>query len=357
MQIDYSIFVKGVNKFVFGKMLANINNLGMKDISKIIARTLLKVADDDEREELSRWKGIKKENERFLNNFQTFMEMPQNIDSEVSENNRERLLYRMNRNNKLPKSARSISFIQKIAAILVFSILFAGLGIYFGRKIGFFNVHQTLVVSTEAGQQSQVTLPDGSLVWLNANTSVEYSNDLRNRKVILNGEAYFEIEHNALHPFLVDVNNVEIKVLGTKFNASHYPNSNTTEAALFSGSITMTLPDKKEIEVFPGQKIAYNEEKNSYTKRMVDIEKEITWRDGILVFENVLFEDLLYKLERYYDVRFIYDNSIVKDIHYSGTVDNLSINKVLEFINLTITMNYEINNKTIYLKSLDYKTK
>ena len=123
------------------------------------------------------------------------------------------------------------------------------------------------------------------------------------------------------------------------------------------GSITMTLPDKKEIEVFPGQKIAYNEEKNSYTKRMVDIEKEITWRDGILVFENVLFEDLLYKLERYYDVRFIYDNSIVKDIHYSGTVDNLSINKVLEFINLTITMNYEINNKTIYLKSLDYKTK
>ena len=80
MQIDYSILVKGVNKFVFGKMLANINNLGMKDISKIIARTLLKVADDDEREELSRWKGIKKENENFLNNFQTFMEMPQNIE-------------------------------------------------------------------------------------------------------------------------------------------------------------------------------------------------------------------------------------------------------------------------------------
>ena len=339
-------------------MKTSAKRFKMKDISKIIARAILKVADKEEQDELSRWKGIRKENEMFVDGLNAFMDTPNKENSKEDLNvYRERLFYRIKNASKVSTRTQGFVLFQRIAAILIIAILFAGLGFFMGTKMRIFNAHQTLVVSTEAGQQSQVTLPDGSLVWLNANTSVEYSNDLRNRKVILNGEAYFEIEHDALHPFLVDVNNVEIKVLGTKFNASHYPNSNTTEAALLSGKITMTFPDKKEIEVLPGQKIAFNQDKNTFTKKMVDIEKEIIWREGILVFENVLFEDLLYKLERYYDVRFVYNKSIVKDIHYSGTVDNLSINKVLEFINLTITMNYEINNKTIYLKSLDYKTK
>ena len=112
----------------------------------------------------------------------------------------------------------------------------------------------------------------------------------------------------------------------------------------------MTVPEiNQSIELQPGQKIAYDSEKAGYEKTKIRGKDHVSWRYGILIFENESFNDLIQKLERYYAVSFIYETSDFSNIHYTGTLDNLSIEKVLEFINLTIPVAYEIDNKTIKL--------
>ena len=205
-------------------------------------------------------------------------------------------------------------------------------------------------ISTEAGQRSKVSLPDGSLVWLNAGTVLKYCPDKNERKVSLSGEAYFEVNHSPDYPFVVETSDTKIKVLGTKFNVSHYSGSKITKASLLSGKIEMTLDQSdRVVDIRPGEKITYNEETQALNKAEAIVQNDILWRQGVLVFENESFNDLILKLERYYAVNFAYDRALFENIHYTGTINNLNINSVLEFINLTIPIAYEIDNKTIKL--------
>jgi len=326
----------------------------MKDIALIIARSLLKVAKKEEKDSLSKWKYILKENISFARGMEEYWNLPiEEIPDERLNEVRKRLLIRLNTKISKPIKRSLIYYSSRIAASIFFIIFIAGLSVYVASETDFFYVENELKVSTEAGQQSKVTLPDGSLVWLNSETIVKYDPAKGSRKVSLLGEAYFEVSHDSKRPFIVEIGNTKIKVLGTKFNVSHYPDSKMTEASLLVGKITLSLPgSSKEIALKPGQKLSYNAKKHVYSKQTIEVQNEILWRQGILFFENELFNDLIRKLERYYAVKIIYDEGIFGDLHYTGTIDNLSIKKVLDFINLTIPMKYEIENKTIKLHKI-----
>nr|WP_262921475.1 FecR family protein [Maribellus maritimus] len=224
------------------------------------------------------------------------------------------------------------------------------MSIYIASETNLFYRNNRVEIFTEAGQRSKIILPDGSLVWLNAETVFKYCPDKKERRVNLSGEAYFEVSHSVDYPFVVETGDAKIKVLGTKFNVSHFPGSETTKASLLSGEIEMSS-DKinKSVKLKPGEKLIYNVKEHTFREIETNVQNEILWTKGILVFENELFNDLILKLERYYAVKFIYNKDAFENIHYTGTIDNLSVNKVLEFINLTIPINYEINNKTIEL--------
>lgn len=324
----------------------------MKDISLIIARILLKVAKKDEVDAISKWKHISEKNSLFTENLETFWDHPAEEKSlKRLEAARKRLLLRLNSKGERRSGKSTLFYLSRIAAAIVLAISIAGLSIYFASETDLFYKNNWVEISTEAGQRSQVFLPDGSLVWLNAETVVKYRPDKDGRKVSLTGEAYFEVSHSANDPFIVETGDTEVKVLGTKFNVSHYPDSKITEASLLSGKITMSITANNEfVELKPGEKVIYHANEQSLSRKDVKVQNEILWRQGILVFENEPFNELIHKLERYYAVEFNWDKPAFENIHYTGSIDNLSINKVLEFINLTIPIHYDIENKTIKLK-------
>lgn len=323
----------------------------MKDISTIIARILLKVAKKEEVDAVSKWENISEENARFVEELESFWNLP--VD-EKSVNNmevvRKRLFTRIYATEEVRVKRSRIYYFSRIAAAIVFIVLTSGLSIYIASETNLFYKRNWVEISTEAGQQSKVTLPDGTLVWLNAETILKYRPEKDDRNVILSGEAYFEVTHSANHPFIVEAGNTKIKVLGTKFNVSNYQGSKTTEASLLSGKIVMSVNgDQKEMELIPGEKIIYDADQGVLLKKEVKAQNEILWRQGILIFDNEPFDELVQKLERYYAVTFIYDRNTFKNIHYTGSIDNLNINKVLEFIHLTIPIQYEVENNTIKL--------
>ena len=323
----------------------------MKDISLIIARIILKVANKGEVDEQSRWKEKSPLNVSFLNSLKAFWELPvEEKSSDRLDIARERLLTRV-KSTKVDDNGRSlIYYLLRVAAVFVFVLFIAGLSIYMASETNLFYKSNWVEVSTEAGQRSKVSLPDGSLVWLNAGTVIKYCPDKNERKVSLTGEAYFEVNHSPDYPFVVETGDAKIKVLGTKFNVSHYPGSKITEASLLSGKIVMSLDKSdKVIDIRPGEKVSYNAETQVLNKTESIVQNDILWKQGVLVFKNESFNDLILKLERYYAVNFVYNRSTFENKHYTGTINNLSINKVLEFINLTIPINYGIDNKTIKL--------
>ena len=326
----------------------------MKNIPLIIARSLLQVAKKEEKDSLSEWECVSDENASFFRNIKEYW----NFQAEEIPNERvnvanQRLLARLN--TLVPIQHHQKSFLyysSRIAALLFLIVTFAGLSIYIASRTGLLYKPGRVQVATEAGQRSQVTLPDGSLVWLNSETRLSYYTQQNHRIVSLSGEAYFEVTHNARRPFIVETGGTQIKVLGTKFNVSHYPDSKITEAALLTGKITMSMQgSKEEIKLHPGQEITYDAGKHVYLKKTTAVRNVILWRQGILVFDNEPFTDLIQKLERYYDVKIIYNKLNFENIHYTGTINNLSIKKVFDFINLTIPVKYEIENKTIRLSS------
>lgn len=323
----------------------------MNNISLIIARILLKVASKDEADTLSRWEKRSPLNSSFLHDLETFWEFPvEEKSSGGLKIARERLLVRI-KSTQVTNHGRSLFYyLSRIAAVVVFALSIAGLSIYIASETNLFYKSNWVEVSTEAGQRSKVYLPDGSLVWLNAGTIIKYCPNKGNRKVSLNGEAYFEVNHSPDYPFVVETGDTKIKVLGTKFNVSHYRGSEITQASLLSGKIEMTLDKSDEVvDILPGEKVTYNAETLALNKTETIVQNDILWKQGILVFENESFNDLIIKLERYYAVNFDYNKATFGNIHYTGTINNLNINRVLEFINLTIPIKYEIDNNTIKL--------
>ncbi len=324
----------------------------MKDISLIIARILLKIATKDEVNAISRWKKNSSLRVSFLNNLKAFWELPIEEKSfDRLDIARERLLTRVKSTEVVGSNRRSlIYYLFRVAAVFVFALSVAGLSIYIASETSLFYKSNWVAISTEAGQRSKVSLPDGSLVWINAGTVLKYCPDRNERKVSLTGEAYFEVNHSPDYPFVVETDGTKIKVLGTKFNVSHYPGSKITEASLLSGEIVMSIDkNDKVFDIHPGEKAIYNAEKKSFNKTKTIVQNDILWKQGVLVFENESFNDLILKLERNYAVTFVYNRVTFENIHYTGTINNLNINRVLEFINLTIPINYEIDNKTIKL--------
>jgi ferric-dicitrate binding protein FerR (iron transport regulator) len=323
----------------------------MKGIPLIIARILLNLASREEKDTLARWKGISKENASFADGMEALWNHPADeMPDERLPAARKRLHVRLSAYSDKQPQRRLITYVVRIAAAIVLMVSIGGLSVYIASESGLFQTNSFVEVATNAGQQSKVTLPDGSLVWLNAETHLKYNHGKKNRVVVLSGEAYFEVTHNPNRPFIVKTGNTKIQVLGTKFNVSHYPDSEITQASLLTGKINMSLPGADHaIELVPGQKLVYNAEKHTYAKSEARVQDEILWRQGILFFDNEPFDGLIKKLERYYAVQFIYNREVFDNKHYTGKIDNLSIEKVLDFISLTIPMKYEVNNKTIKL--------
>lgn len=191
------------------------------------------------------------------------------------------------------------------------------------RKVNQAGGFNTIV--TPNGGQWNIKLPDGTLVWVNAGSSLKYpaSFSPSARVVELSGEAYFEVSHDPSRPFSVVTADQRVKVLGTHFNISAYPGNAEAKTTLLEGRINvLTDIDHQELLLLPGEQLAVT--RNGKSIKTVDAENAAAWKDGLFVFDNDPLDDVLQQLSRWYNVPFSYTDPSVRNIHFSGTIPKAS---------------------------------
>lgn len=236
-------------------------------------------------------------------------------------------------------------------------------------------------ITTKNGSKTNLILPDGTKVWLNAGSSITYDSSYGRsiREVALSGEAFFDVVKNKERPFIIHASKINIKVLGTQFNVRSYPSDNTTEASLIRGSIEVTFKDKPNNRIIlkPNEKIVIDNGRNpedvlesfrkSHHEKIhelpgVDIKKltyeyktgtiiETSWVENKLIFQDESFEDLARQLERWYGVSIIFKNNKLKENRLTGSFKNETIRQALDALKFTASFNYGIDNNntvTIY---------
>lgn len=204
-------------------------------------------------------------------------------------------------------------------------------------------------ISTAAGQQYQVILPDGTLVWLNALSSLKYPSMFtgHERKVELEGEGYFEVTKvkDRKMPFIVLSNKQRVEVLGTHFNINSYANENSTKTTLLEGSVSVSTSNTSAV-LKPGQQAILMNGKT----RVVQVQTEdvVAWKNGYFMFNNESLEDVMRKVARWYDVQIEYKKISNRKITFFGTVSRFSnISQVLRTLEHTGEVKFEIEGRRV----------
>lgn len=206
------------------------------------------------------------------------------------------------------------------------------------------------------GKRSTVTLSDGTKVWLNSGSILEFPAqfDGNKREIRLaSGEIYIDVAHDNKRPFFVHTSDFEVRVLGTSFNVSSYDNANSA-IVLVKGEVSLKKPGAAEsISVSPNEMVEYNAVSGSFNKQTVDASNYISWREGYLSLNKTAMNDILKTIGRYYNLSFNFDQGVdlqmrtcTGKIHLSDNLDN-----VLTTISLLTSTKYEIDNNRIYIKN------
>ena len=230
-------------------------------------------------------------------------------------------------------------------------------------------------VSTKPGSKSKIELPDGTQVWLNADSRITYDRNWpgTQREVHLTGEAYFDVVRDESRPFIIHTSSIDVKVLGTSFNVRSYPNEQTTETALIHGSVEITLhnnPDKKII-LKPKEKLIVKNDhvtvtdsnnavvKNNASVPMLTLDRvryykkdtsssiETMWVDNKLAFENEVFDRVVAEIERWYNVTITVKNESLAPLHFTGIFENKPLADVMEALSFSFKSHYEIKDDKV----------
>lgn len=308
------------------------------------------------------------------------------FDKQFLENEWGILLQKVLTSQQNSKTTSSLFFywLPRIAAVFLLGAVIA-----FAISYQIYNPKNTELVyhevSSPAGAKSKVTLPDGSTIWLNAGSSLKYSNqyDNKNREVLLTGEAFFDVAKDKKRIFIVKTADLNIKAYGTTFNVKSYPEENTVETTLIEGSIGVTrtkYSNKKNDEVMlkPNQRVVYykptqhaetsdlkNKSQLAKAGPKVNPKRKLTymiskgidpkpftsWKDGVLVINSETLEELAVKLERKYDVHIHFKDENLRSLKITGALKDETLGQVIEAIGIASQIDFEIDERDVWLKN------
>lgn len=204
------------------------------------------------------------------------------------------------------------------------------------------------------GGQYQIILPDGTKVWLNAASTLKYPNQFNHteRKVELQGEAFFEVIRNPNQPFIVLANNKSITVLGTSFNVNSYNDESSTTTTLVEGKVkienTATTGKINKVILIPGEQASFSNA--NFTVTPVITEDYTSWKDGQFTFNNLPLKTITRQIERWFDVKFIYQTD-PKDVKLWGSIfRDTNFSTILNVLEINTSFKYEIKGRKIIVK-------
>ena len=213
-----------------------------------------------------------------------------------------------------------------------------------------------IVVEAPLGSKTKLTLPDGSIVWLNAGSKMVYSQGfgVSDRKLAFQGEGYFEVEKSDEMPFLVQTHDVNVTVVGTKFNFRNYPEDEEAVVELLEGKVALENQLKEEAVryLLPNEKMVLHKATGGMDITSAKVKEAILWTENILLFDEDLLPDIIRKLERSYHVQIEIESEALKQTRFYGQFNQLEQNiyDVLDILSETGKLKYREEGKVIYLK-------
>ena len=200
------------------------------------------------------------------------------------------------------------------------------------------------------------TLSDGTRVWLNSESEITFPVSFvgGSREVVVKGEAYFEVKSDKAHPFIVHAKEVDIEVVGTKFNVAAYEDSHRVVTTLAEGRVNVEMSGQV-VGLSPDEQVSVDLKSGKMAKNSVSASTNISWIQGIFEYENMTLEEITTQLSRWYGVDFIFSAAEFKTRRFTGVVKKYDeLNNVLKIIEKTTNVSFMINGKDIAVKSTVY---
>lgn len=255
----------------------------------------------------------------------------------------EQARFRIRANQKKQMYSR----LSKYAAFLTLPLLFTSL------VLGYLYFHEPepnekyAEVVAASGSVIRYELPDNSVVWLNAGSSLRYPAVFRKdrRSVELKGEAYFEVQADSKHPFYVNTaDGLSVLVYGTTFNVAAYEDENLIGVVLETGKVNVITPNKESITLLPGEQFLFDKQSHKLAKNGVDVYEKVAWKDGKLLFRNATLEDIFKRLERHFNVEIEFDHKPNKEYKYRATFRNETLSQILDYLSKSAVLKWEIKD-------------
>ena len=203
-------------------------------------------------------------------------------------------------------------------------------------------------ISTPKGGQYQIVLADGSKVWMNAASSLRFPTAFagKQRNVELTGEAYFEVAKNAAMPFNVQVNDLNVQVLGTHFNVMAYNDENVIKTTLLEGAVKVTKGTVAGL-LKPGQQAKMDKDAGNIKIATADVEETMAWKNGLFLFNNDDIKTIMRQISRWYDVNISFEGNIPAKNFTWQISRNTNVSQVLKMLELTKEVHFKITGKNI----------
>ncbi|NDV79170.1 FecR family protein [Dysgonomonas sp. 511] len=264
----------------------------------------------------------------------------------------------INTNNKEKRNNRKIAYttMLRYAAIAACITIVVGIGAYFFGQKNMLSADAPITMAVQNGQKADITLSDGTHVYINSDSKITYDNSYNktNRTLVLEGEAYFEVAKDKNNPFIVKANGIEVEAIGTSFNVKAHKNEKSVAVVLIEGKVKVGY-DNKEEYLNPNDRLEYNLlTKSAQKTELHPNTDQLLWRSKELVFYGESLEEICKTLTRMYNWNFIFKSESIKHYTYSGMIKNNSLDNVMEFISQTTPIKYEVipseNTIIIYKK-------
>lgn len=238
---------------------------------------------------------------------------------------------------------------QRIAAVMLVPLLVAAWLLASGP----FGEAKTFVAEAPWGEKARMTLPDGSIVLLNAGSRITYTSDFdrRDRRLELDGEAFFEVRKNEGKPFVVSTPYLDVRVTGTKFNVNAYADESAVVASLVEGSVSVTArADGQTYRLSPGHSLALAKSSGEVTFPRLNNDVILAWKDNRLVFADDDIASLAKKIEKWYDVKVAYDPLRFGDSKFTvRLMEGERLDNLLEIIETALDAECTMRSDTLYI--------
>ena len=329
-----------------------------KHIDELIANYLTEGLDKNALDELKTWIAASAENQQyFIRQREIWFSAVSREAASVYDKDKafENFRNRVESQKEIQSTSRrgfSLSALWRYAAVVAI-IIAVGCISYWQGEVNVKDTFADISVEAPFGSNTKLYLPDGTLVWLNAGSRMTYSQGfgVDNRKVELEGEGYFEVKRNEKIPFFVKTKDLQLQVLGTKFNFRDYPEDHEVVVSLLEGKVGLNnlLREEKEAVLSPDERAVLNKANGLLTVESVTASNASQWTDGYLFFDEELLPDIAKELERSYNVKIHIANDSLKTFRFYGNFvrREQNIQEVLEALASTEKMQYKIEERNI----------